>query len=208
MRITLIGPGDFEYHFYELMGWTKEKLKAEINILVEALVKKDVEVALLPDRGISLEIAKLYKEKGGRKVVALVPQDDEDFGIKHLQPYLQLEVDGKKLFDEIINTGNWYKHDMTMTLFGDKLLMLGNSLGTMGELTYGFYIYKLFQRHKKGVEVLNKDIHPDIRIGKDSEFAAFLYKPFFKQKLSPELEDYIEKTGGKLFYLEKISELS
>ena len=93
----------------------------------------------------NFELAKKFKEFGGKKVIATIPLNDSDFGIKHLQEYIDFEVNGKKLIDETINTQTWYKENLTHCIYGDVILMLGNSLGTMGELSFvGYFPLKSF----------------------------------------------------------------
>ncbi len=193
MRIVLSGPGDIDYHFGELLKIPKEKMDKHIVNITRSLL--DYELVLLPDKGISLEIAKKYKELNGKKLIATLPKDDSEIGIKHLQSYLDLG-----LFDEIINTKTWYKHDLTHNLFGDIILFLGNSLGSVGELSYGFYLYKLLG---KNITKLNFDM----RAGQNIPLTIFIYKPFVKDKLSFEIESYIKKAQGQIFYIENAEEL-
>src|SRR3989338_5074856 len=131
MRISLIGPGDIDYHFHQMLGISQNDLDESIKVIGKELAESGAEIVLLPDRGICFEIAKAYKEAGGEKVIGTIPLDDVDFGIKHLQKYSDTLVNGKKLFDQFINTGTWYKQDLTCSLYGDKILFLGATLGSM-----------------------------------------------------------------------------
>jgi len=137
MRLSLIGPGDIKFHYNKL----------------------------LPNRGISLEIAKLYKKKGGKKVIGAFPKSDKTFGIEHLKQYINEKVEGKSLFDEIIDSGDWFKHDLIKGLLGQAVLYLGSSPGADGERHYAVYLYKLIQRFKDGIEISAKRIHPEIKAG-------------------------------------------
>jgi len=82
MRVSLIGPGNIDFHYKELLKISDEDLKKHLDEIGKALVSSCVEIELLPDKGVSMEIAKLYKDKGGEKVVASVPEDDKTFGVK------------------------------------------------------------------------------------------------------------------------------
>ena len=115
---------------------------------------------------------------------------------------MDLEVDGKKLFDEFIDTGTWYKQDLTICTFGNVVLMLGNSLGSLGELVNGYYLYKLFKGEKPEVPTMKEKIHPEIRAGDDIPFSVIVYRPFMKGKLHSEIEGYIKKLGGEIWYVE------
>ena len=80
--------------------------------------------------------------------------------------------------------------------------MLGNSLGSLGELAYGFYLYKLFIGDKPEVTAKKKEIHQDIRAGNTVPFSVIVFKPFFNATLPYEIEAYIRKLGGEAYYAE------
>jgi len=204
-RVSLIGPGDIEFHYIKVLGFTKEKLFSELEKIAESLVASGVEVELLPDRGISFEIAKIYRKKGGLKVVGAVPKSDRAIGIEHLKEYMETKVDGDPLFDEMIDTGDWFKHDLIKALLGDTVLYLGSSPGADGEFNYAVYLYKLFSGFKDGVEVAGKRIHPEIRAGKN--YTIIVYSPFFSQPLPKEKEEYLKEFGINLVYVDNPEEL-
>lgn len=206
-RICLIGAGDIKYHYFELLKIPEEKFNKQLQEIAKVLAECNTELVLLPDKGICIELAKLYKHNNGKKVYGTIPASDKDFGIKHLEPYINAEIDGKKVIDEKIDTQTWYKQDLTLCTFGDAILMLGNSLGALGELVYGYYLYKLFIGAKKEVEVMKKKIHPEIRAGEKIPFTVMVYKPFIKDKLNYEIEAYIKKIGGSIYYLNNPEEL-
>jgi hypothetical protein len=193
MRIVLSGPGNIEYHFNELLQISKEDLDEHILNITRVLLND--ELVLLPDKGISLEIAKKYKELNGKRVIATLPKEDYEIGIDHLKTNLNLDI-----WDEIINTKTWYKHDLMHNLFGDVILYLGNSLGSIGELAYGFYLYKLLGKN-------TIKLNSEIKAGQSIPFIVLVYKPFVKEKLSFELEEYIKKAQGQIFYIENAEEL-
>lgn len=207
LRASLIGAGNIEYHYQELLNISKKEFDMQTEQIAKVLAKTKTEIVLLPDRGICIEIAKLYKQFKGPKVIATIPKDDKDFGISHLEPYVNAKVGGKKVIDKEINTGTWYKQDLTIGTFGDFILMLGNSLGALGELTYAYYLYKLFKGMKKEVSAAEKKIHPEIRAGSKIPFSVIVYKPFLKEKLNFEIEAYITKLGGKITYVNNAQEL-
>ena len=206
MRISLIGPGDIEFHYQELLGISKEKLQSELEKIADTLVNSGVELEFLPDRGISFELAKLYKKKGGKKVIGAVPQDDKKFGIKHLQEYIDAKINNKPLFDLIINSGDWFQHDMIKGLLGHAVLYLGSSPGTDLERHSAVYLYKLMQRFKKEVEISGTAIHPEIKA--TNNYTIFVYKPFLKNKKLPsEDEAYMKKFNINLVYINNPSQL-
>lgn len=207
LRINIIGAGDVRFHYFDLLKIPERIFNKEIRQIAKILADLNVELVVLPDRGIGFEVAKRYKQFKGKKVYGTVPLADRDFGIKHLQPYINAEIDGKKVFDEIIDTQNWYKQDLTCCIFADVILMLGNSLGSLGEMVYGYYLYKLFVGEKPEVKIIKKKIHPKVRAGDKIPFSLIVYKPFVKEKLNFEIEAYIKKLGGKVHYVGTIEEL-
>jgi len=206
MRLSLIGPGDIEFHYSTLLGISKEKFDTETEKIAKILVESGIEIEILPDKGISFEIAKLYKKHGGKMVIASIPKSDKTFGIKHLEPYINEKINNKPIFDEIIDTESWFKQDLIKGLLGDAIFYLGSSPGTDGELNYAIYLYKLLIGKKEGIEISGKKIHPEIRAGEN--FTIFVYSPFLiKKKLPFEIEKYIKKIGINLVYIKNPEEL-
>lgn len=206
MRISLIGPGDIKFHYQELLGISEREFNSEIEKIADSLAKSNVEIELLPDDGICIEIARRYKKLGGKKVIGSIPKSDKTFGISHLEKYLKEKINGKPLFDNIIDTENWFKQDLIKGLLGDRLLYLGASPGADGERNYAVYLYKLISRFKKGVEVSGKNIHSEIQVTKD--FTIYVYSKFLiSGKLAREDEAYMKKFGVKLVYINSAKEL-
>jgi len=200
MRISLIGPGDIDYHFNELLKMPQNKLASHTLNITKALLP--YEIVLLPDRGLPFEIAKRYKQMKGKKVIGTVPKQDTTFGISHLKSYIDSGI-----FNEIIDTEHWYKQDAVITLCGDITLVLGYTLGSMEELTFGFYLYKLFKGYKPELNVVKDKVCKDAIVGQTIPFTVLIYKPFVKGKLSSEIEEYIKKSGGQIFYIKNPKEL-
>jgi len=207
LRISLIGAGDIRYHYYNLLKINEEEFKREIERIAKTLVNSGYEIVLLPDKGISFEIAKEYKKLGKGKVIGTVPLSDKDFGIIHLKPYMEAKVNGRKVFDEFIDTNNWYKQDVTHCIFGDVILMLGNSLGSLGELVYSYYLQKFFIENNLGLKAKRKAIHPEARAGERVPYSVIVYEPFVKERLNFEIEAYIKKLNGNVYYVENSEEL-
>ena len=95
MRVSLIGPGNVKEYFYNHLKLKEGELKKHIEEIANAL--KNFEIVLLPDHGICMEIAREYKKIGGKKVVGALPSEDEDFGIKHLQSYVEEKIGGQEI---------------------------------------------------------------------------------------------------------------
>lgn len=207
LRVSLIGAGDIKYHYFDLLRIQKEDFYEQVKEIAKALQEAGTEIVLLPDRGVSFEVAKKYKEFGGKKVWGTVPLSDKDFGISHLKPYIEATANNKKIFDDFIDTQNWYKQDLTHCIYGDVVLMMGNSLGSLGELVYGYYLYKLFIGDKPEVKTKKKSIHPEVRAGEIVPFSVIVYEPFLKEKLNYEIEEYIRKLNGKVYYAKSPAEI-
>jgi len=207
LRVSLIGPGDIDFHFYELLKFPKKKFQSELEKIAKVLAESNVEIEFCPDKGISFELAKEYKKQGGKKVIASVPQDDKAYGIKHLEPYLKTKVNGKKLINEKINTGDWKQQNRLKALLGDVVLYLGTSIMANAETNYGIYLFKLMNKFKKGIDNA-KYLHPEVRAGKNIPYTHFVYSPFLKNKKIPsEIEAYMKKYGIKLVYISSPNQL-
>lgn len=208
MRISLIGPGDVEYHFQQLLGMSKEEFERHVDEIGAVLAQSGSDIVLTPDQGIPLNVAKTFRMKNPRgKVYGLVPKADLEFGMEHILRYMDSEVQGEKVFDDFINAGNWYKLDVSKAATGDDVLLLGKSLGSIGEFALGFYLYKLLAHKKPGVAVEREDIGSHIRAGRIIPFTAIIYLPFVKERMDYEIEAYIRKVGGKILYVRNPQEL-
>ncbi len=206
-RISLIGAGNIKFHYFELLGIKEDEFNRQIREIAKVLAESGNEIVLLPDNGAPFEVAKKYAEFKGKKVIGTVPYSDTDFGIKHLQPYINAEVNSQRVFDEFIDTNNWYKQDLTCSIYGDLILMLGNSLGSLGELVYAYYLCKLFIGDKPEVKTIRNKIHKEVRAGINFPYTTIIYMPFMKEKLNPEIEAYIKKLKGNIFYVNNPEEL-
>lgn len=207
MRISIIGPGNVRYHYQELLKLGTERFSRELEGIAAALAKADAEIVILPDEGAPFELALKYKKLGGRRVWCSVPKDDTDLGIKHLRPFMNYKVDGEKLFGGTINTRDWYRETFYLGMLGDVILMLGFSLGSMGELTLSYYMHKVFIGDKSIEGVQKRRILPQIRAGKEMPFSVIVYRPFVKGRLSEEIESYISKHRGRVYYAENPKDL-
>jgi len=177
----------------------EKEFSGHINQISKILSDSHSEILLTPSRGVCLEVAKKYKQFGGKKVYAAAPLNDKVFGTKHFKENLNIKIDGKKLFGKIIDTDSWYKQHFAFGLFGHALLILGASLGTFYELSSAFYVYKIISGNKPEVKVIKRKIHKDIVAGDDFPLTLIIYRPFMS-KLPMELEHYIKKSGGLIFY--------
>jgi len=200
MKVCLVGPGDLDLHA-QIYGIDKSKLEKVAEEIGRILAESGVEIVLLPDRGISYRVAESYKKHNGKRVWCTVPLSDKVFHTDHLEPY-------RCICDETINTGDWFRQDLTICLFGHCILCLGLSLGTVRDFTGGYYLYKLFKGKKPTVSVDIKKVHPQAVAGEIEPYTMILYMPLIKEKsLPPEMEDYIKAVGGEVRYVHDLNEL-
>ncbi len=195
LKICLIGPGSISFYCREVLKKSEEEVLREIDGIAKILASKNVELMLLPDRGLPLELAIKFKKYGGKKVIGLVPLSDKEIGIEHIKKYLDVEVDSKKLFDELIDTGDWYKHNIVMTVWSDVVLILGLTPSVEGEL--GFAIRRKF-------------IEKKVRVNERIPLTFVLYRPLcITQRLFKEVETYAEKKlGRRIIYINSKEELT
>jgi len=134
MRVSVLGSGDIS----KITKYTslKEKdIRQAINDIAKILVEKDAEIVIIPDRGIPVEIAKKYKELGGRKLLGMVPVNDKRYGIRHIEPNLGM-------LDERIEVSDWYNADGEIAASGDYAVCFGLSGGILREISVLKYHYK------------------------------------------------------------------
>ena len=77
LRITIIGPGDIKYHYQKLLKIREKTLKKHINNLGKVIANSNNSIAIVPDKGICLEIARSYKKQQGKQALAVIPKDDK-----------------------------------------------------------------------------------------------------------------------------------
>jgi hypothetical protein len=77
MRLSLIGPGKIDLHYQKFLNISKERFTEEIKEIAKAIADSGAEIEFLPDKGVSLEIAKIYKQQKGKKVIAVLPKSDK-----------------------------------------------------------------------------------------------------------------------------------
>lgn len=207
MRVVLIGAGNIEFHYKTLLGLDEEKIDKYAENIATALVEANAEIVLTPDKGFCFEVAKKYKQIGGKKVIGVIPKSDKKFGIKHLKEYMDEKIEGKKLFNDFVDAGDWYALNQTLCLYGDNILLLGTSTGSLGELSLGYYMYKLFGGYKAGAKFNMKKINKQFIAGARMPLDTLVYTPLIKDKLPIEIEKYIELYGSKLVYIKNTNEL-
>jgi len=134
MKVSILGAGDIsKIHRYSKLS--EEEVKKLIQDLGKFLAKKQVELVIVPARGIPYEVAKVYKANNGKKVIGAIPKDDKDYGVMHIKEYLHIA-------DEQFNIGDWYDLNGRIAAQGDIAICLGLSGGAICDIAMLKYHYK------------------------------------------------------------------
>jgi len=162
MKATIIGSGDIT-KISRFASISEKEVKQLVNDVGVLLAKKGVELIILPSRGIPYEIAKVYKENHGKKIIGLVPKSDTRYGINHIKQYLDIA-------DEQIDIGNWYTLNGEIAAAGNICICIGLSPGVMTEIAMLKYHYKYLNSKTKVVifentisQKLQKEIEEDLK---------------------------------------------
>lgn len=157
MRITLIGPGNYEKipRFGKISKNELNKLIKDLGVL---LAKKGVEIILVPAKGVAYLIAQEYKKNKGKKIIGTVPRDDIEYGIAYIEEYLPI-------MDKEINIGNWYDLNGKICSLGDIVVCVGFGCGTISDIAELKYHYKYHDSKTKVVifeNTISKRLHNEI----------------------------------------------
>jgi hypothetical protein len=141
VRVSILGSGDIG----KIIKYTSLK-ESDINEAIEGIAKlladKGCEIVIIPDTGIPVEIAKKYKEYGGRKLLGMVPTKDKKYGIRHIEKNLGM-------LDEKIEVTDWYNADGEIAASGDYAICFGLSGGILREISVLKYHYKYLKCRTK-----------------------------------------------------------
>lgn len=177
MKISLLGAGDIT-KISRHTDTSEQDLKKLIENLGKILAEKRHEIVIIPNKGIPLEISKIYKSRGGKKVIGVVPTQDKDYSLSHIQKFLPL-------IDEKLEVDSWYDADGKIAAFGDICISIGMSPGVMRALTALKFHYKYKNCKTKLIifeNTLSSPIQPEIQeeipinyINSIKELEKFLY---------------------------------
>lgn len=163
MKVSILGSGDIT-KIHRFSGISELELNNLIKKLGKYLAEKNIELVIVPARGIPYEIAKIYKENNGKKVIGLVPRDDKQYGIMHIKDYLHI-------MDEEINIGNWYDLNGKIAAYGDIAICIGLSGGSICDIAMLKYHHKYLNNKTKLIVFKNtiskgklpKELEEDIK---------------------------------------------
>jgi len=157
MRISILGTGDLN-KISRHTNLSEEELQELIKQIATILAQKGYELVIIPNQGIPFEIAKIYKQQGGKKVLGVVPTKDKDYGLNHIKEFLSL-------IDEKIPVDSWYDADGKIAAFGDICISIGLSPGVLRALTALKFHYKYKNCKTKLIifqNTLSSPIHKEI----------------------------------------------
>ena len=141
MKVSILGAGDIT-KIHRFSGMSESEVKILIEDVGKLLARKKVELVIVPVRGIPYEVAKVYKENKGPKVIGAVPKDDKEYGIMHIEEY-------RHISDEEFNIGDWYDLNGRIAAKGDIAICIGMSGGTICDVAMLKYHYKYLGKKTK-----------------------------------------------------------
>lgn len=116
MNIGISGPTSVS-KVCELLGIDEEKYFMKLRKVAEYLATSDHKLFLVPFRKSVPEfIAEVYAEEDGAEITGIVPEDDVDFGITHLN---------RAVCDKVINCSIWPNVPGTLLKNIDVLIVVG-----------------------------------------------------------------------------------
>ncbi len=141
MRVSILGAGDTT-KIHRFSGMSENDVKILIEDVGKLLARKKVELVIVPARGIPYEIAKVYKENNGPKIIGAIPEDDKEYGIMHIEEY-------RHISDEEFNIGDWYGLNGRIASQGEIAICIGLSGGAICDVAMLKYHYKYLGKKTK-----------------------------------------------------------
>ena len=129
------GPTD-KTKLFRFGSISSEEYQSFIDERAKMLARHISQMNIIPDDGVPLDIARAYKNSGGKSVVGYIPKG----GIRELEKYFQY-CDKIEEFD----TG-WSGLNTCLSLKGDIITVFGFSPGTLVEVAYTKYHKKYLDR--------------------------------------------------------------
>lgn len=152
LRVSIIGPSD-PWYICRHTRLTRNTVITLTEQVGKLLAKHNAEMIFVPDTGVAHFVAKAYKKAGGPKVIGLIPKDPEPFGVRHLEPQMNV-------VDEVNELTDWYHITGKICQEGDFVICIGMSPGTMAELSWMKFYWSFFGIDKRVVVFLNTLSNP------------------------------------------------
>lgn len=135
LKVGIIGPTNIP----KLSKLTKKPVGfylQKAREIGEILAEVGCELWVNSDKGMAVNIASAYKRNRGKKLVILYPAKGEPWPNKHARPYI-------KYADELRREPNWFWTNYNVTALPDVCICVGLSAGTLSELAYIKWNYRL-----------------------------------------------------------------
>ena len=179
MIFSIIGTGDAS-KIKRYTNLNLDQFKTILIRLADILAKSGDSIMIIPDTGVPLELAKIYKQKGGAEVIGIVPTTDMEYGIKHIEKNLGI-------IDKKVEVNSWHQAAPRLIYNSDIVICLGISSGTLIDL--GYVKYNLKWKPKKVQKVfvfrnmisgLPRELEEDLKpvlvyINQPEELLKYLY---------------------------------
>ena len=143
MRVSVLGTGDMT-KIPRMVGLPESEVKKIIVKVGVLLAVKGHELVIIPDRGVPIEIAKVYKDNGGKQLLGIVPTKDTQYGTTFIEGNLSL-------LDKQLEVDHWYDADGEIAAAGDVCIVIGMSPGIMREVCVLKYHYRYLNSKTKVV---------------------------------------------------------
>ncbi|MBR9675985.1 hypothetical protein GOV05_03180 [Candidatus Woesearchaeota archaeon] len=125
MKISILGPSNVE-EWLEKLGKSHDEVMVLVDRVVDSVISLEHEIVITPHKNsLPTTFSYKYKDLGGKKVFGVIPMDDVEFGITHLDD---------EAYDETINSVTWRNQPEKQLEESDALLVLGFGPGVLVEL--------------------------------------------------------------------------
>lgn len=130
MKVAIIGPTDVP-KVASAAGLEAKAYRRYVTEAAAELARRGHELVVVPDRGIGLWAAEVYRQAGGPKVIGLIPGSGTD--IEEETSECQKH---RHLCDVAIDDLTWPEQFPRICQLAEIMLCIGLSCGTMGEIVW------------------------------------------------------------------------
>jgi len=175
-KVGIIGPTNLR----KLSRLTRKPVKffnQKTKEIGQFLASSGCELWINSDKGMAINIAKFYKNYGGRRLIILYPRKGEPWPKEHARPF-------KKYGDKLKIEPNWFWTNYNVVSLTDLCICVGLSAGTLSELAYIKWDCKLKRGKLKRLIAIRELLR--------------------EKRLPPEIEIDVK---NKLFYIDSVDNL-
>jgi len=165
VKVAIIGPTDV-LKVASAAGLEAEAYQRCVTQAATQLARRGYELVVVPDRGIGLWAAEVYRQAGGPKVIGLIPGGGTDFEEEMSECHKH-----RHLCDVVIDDLTWPEQFLRICQLAEVMLCIGLSCGTMGEIVWTKWVGG---PPVVVIEPLISGIPPEIRAETDIRLVADL----------------------------------